>query len=90
MKFEVGQRVIHSDGSIGHVENEYGDNDEFITDVRWVTPNNVESCCVSMCSNEDLTPCLESVVPMQRNKEWWDEAKRFQTAIKLLLLTNKC
>lgn len=82
MRFEVGQRVAHTDGSIGIVENEYKDNDEHSTDVRWLTPNNEPSCCVSLCSNANLTVVPDSVVPMKRNAEWWKEAREFHAMVE--------
>ena len=82
MRFDAGQRVAHTDGSIGIVENEYGDNDEHSTDVRWLTPNNVPSCCVSLCANSSLTAVPDSLVPMQRNVEWREKAREFQAVIK--------
>ena len=85
MRFPVGQRVAHTDGSVGVVENEYGDNDEITTDVRWLTPNNEPSCCVSLCMNENLTRVPDSVVPMQRNAEWWEEAREFHSALEAAL-----
>lgn len=85
MCFSVGDRVAHTDGSIGVVENEYGDNDDITTDVRWLTPNNEPSCCVSLCSNKDLTVVPDSVVPMQRNAEWWKEAREFQEMMEAAL-----
>lgn len=89
MKFEIGQRVVHSDGSVGHVENEYGDNDEITTDVRWLTPNNEPSCCVSLCLNENLKPVSESVVPMPRSEKWWEEARAFHAVLEAALLNNE-
>jgi hypothetical protein len=85
MRFEIGQRVAHTDGGIGIVENEYGDNDEHSTDVRWLTPNNEPSCCVSLCANSCLTVVPNSVVPMQRNAEWWAEAREFQAVMEAVL-----
>lgn len=85
MNFKVGQRVAHTDGSIGIVENKYMDNDDLTTDVRWLTPNNELSCCVSLCWNKNLIPVLDSVIPMPRNKEWWEEAKQFHNAIEAII-----
>jgi hypothetical protein len=85
MRFEEGQRVAHADGCIGIVENEHGDNDEIATDVRWLTPNNEPSCCVSLCLNTNLTAVPDTVVPMQRNAEWWAEAREFYAVLEAAL-----
>lgn len=83
--FSVDQRVAHKDGSIGIVENEYGDNDELTTDVRWLTPNNEPSCCVSLCMTENLIAVPDSVVPMPRNEQWWEKARKFHEALESAL-----
>jgi hypothetical protein len=81
MKFEVGQRVAHIREGVGIVENEFGDNDENTTDVRWLTPHNTPSCVVSMCSTKDLVAVPDLVVPMPRSKEWYAEAKAFYNTV---------
>lgn len=77
MVYEVGQRVYHKEGGVGIVENEFGDNDNLTTDVRWLTPNNEPSVLTSLCLTENLTPVSDSVVPMPRSKQWWKEAQEF-------------
>ncbi|MFB5646023.1 MAG: hypothetical protein ACE5R3_05425 [Nitrosopumilaceae archaeon] len=84
-KFIVGQRVAHKDGNIGIVENEYGDNDEITTDVRWLTPNNEPSVLTSLCLNEDLTLVGNNVVPMKKSREWWRKAREFQKALESII-----
>jgi hypothetical protein len=81
-KMKKGMRVIHKNGSIGYIE-EIDNNPEYpIADVRWLTPNNTPSVCVGMCAQKDLTPVSDNVVPMQRNDEWWAEARAFCSAIE--------
>lgn len=78
---DLGQRVVHVDGSVGHVEAVDG---EFI-DVRWLTPLNVPSCVVSVCRLSDLTPCDDKVLPRPRSAEWWAESEAFCGAIRAAL-----
>ena len=88
--FEPGQRVANQDGEIGHIEaDELTDNDPIFEDmsyVRWLTPNNDPSCCCSSCWTRDLVAVPESVVPMQRNAEWWAESRAFCSAVENVLM----
>lgn len=84
---EIGMRVIHKDGSVGYIEAMDNDPKYPIIDVRWLTPNNEPSACVSMCLPCNLIPVLDSVVPMQRNAEWWKEAREFCSGIENALYT---
>ena len=77
-----GMRVIHKNGSIGYVEEVDNDPEYPIIDVRWLTPNNEPSVCVSMCRPKDLKPVSDNVVPMQRSAEWWKDAREFYTGIE--------
>ena len=77
-----GERV-YKEGRIGIVEeNSYGD----FTDVRWLTPLNVPSCCVGMCYTISLTRVPDYVVPIRKSKSWMDEANAFCTAIQEALM----
>lgn len=78
-------RVIYKDGSLGYVEAVDSNPEYPIIDVRWLTPNNEPSACVSMCRPKDLKPVSDNVVPMQRNDEWWREAREFCSAIENVL-----
>lgn len=86
---KIGMRVIHKDGSVGYIEAVDNDPDYPIVDVRWLTPNNKPSACVSMCQPKDLRPISDNVVPMQRNDAWWKEAKEFCSAIENALYNAK-
>ena len=77
-----GMRVIHKNGSVGHIEVVDNNPDYPIIDVRWLTPNNEPSACVSICRPQDLSPVSDKVVPMQRSDEWWTEARAFCSAIE--------
>ena len=79
---QKGMRVIHKDGSIGYVEAVDNNSGYPIVDVRWLTPNNNPSACVGMCRPQDLKPVPDNVVPMQRNDEWWKEAREFCAGIE--------
>lgn len=78
----IGDRVAHRDGNVGHIE---AMDDEYI-DVRWLTPRNVPSCCVSICSHSDLTVVPKSVVPQPRSDEWWEQSRAFCAAIENVLI----
>ena len=78
-KFVVGDRVITCRGELGHVENII---DDMFADVRYLTPNNKPSCCVGLVWLRELTHIGENVVPIQKNKEWWEEANRFYGIVK--------
>ena len=80
-KFNVGDRVAHDDGSIGIVSNDDGINDNQFTDVRWQTPDNVPSCCTSLCMNKSLVKVGENVVPMKRNAEFKRQSDEFMNVI---------
>lgn len=80
-EFDAGQRVANGGGEVGHIEaDELCDTDPLFRDcsyVRWLTPNNEPSCVCSTCDTKDLMTVPESVVPMQRNAEWWAESRAF-------------
>ncbi len=76
----IGARVALSDGSIGHVESIDADFDN-MCDVRMLTPNNTPSASVGLCIMDNLTLVPDSVVPMQRSKAWWAEAREFHAMI---------
>ena len=78
---KIGQRVIHVDGGVGHIEAIDGD----YIDVRWLTPNNEPSCSISICSRGDLAPCGDNVVPRPRSAEWHAESNAFCEAIRSAL-----
>ena len=83
---DIGDRVVHKNGSVGHVEK-IEDYDGFISvDVRWLTPKNVPSACVGMCCPNDLQIVSESVIPMPRSEEWWQEARDFCSFVESVLL----
>lgn len=88
--FEHGQRVANQHGEVGHIEpDDLCDNDPVFADssyVRWLTPNNEPSCCCSTCRTSDLTAVPDSVVPMQRNADWWAEARAFCSQVEAALL----
>ncbi len=90
--FEIGQRVINSDGEIGHIEeDELCDHDPIFKGcsyVRWLTPKNVPSCLCSTCHTKDLMAVPNSVVPMQRNVEWWIEARAFCAQVEFAILST--
>ena len=81
-EMKIGTRVIHKDGSIGSIEAIDNDPGYPTVDVRLLTPNNEPSACICTSQLKDLTPVSDNVVPMQRNKEWWKEAKAFCSAIE--------
>lgn len=87
--FKPGQRVANKDGEVGHIEpDDLCDNDPIFTDcsyVRWLTPNNGPSCCCSTCATSDLIAVPDSVVPMQRNVEWWAESRAFCAQVEAVL-----
>lgn len=89
IEMKKGTRVIHKDGSVGYIETIDNNLDYPIIDVRWLTPNNELSACVSMCRPKDLRPVLDHVVPMQRNAAWWEEARKFCLAIENALYSAK-
>lgn len=76
--FKIGDRVAFTDGAIGHIE----EVDEFFCDVRWLTPNNVPSCVNSSCRLEHLIKVPDNVVPMQRNKAWWNQSRQFCSVVE--------
>ena len=85
---KIGDRVAHKDGSIGHVESIDNDPPEFMTaDVRWLTPNNEPSCCVSLCKQDHLTVVPNHVVPMKRNAEWWEKSREFCSGINAAIIS---
>lgn len=88
--FEPGQRVANKDGGVGHIESdELCDHDplfEGCSYVRWLTPNNEPSCNCSTCHAKDLVAVPDSVVPMQRNAEWWAEAREFYAQVEAALV----
>lgn len=88
--FENGQRVANEHGEVGHVEpDDLCDNDPLFSDstyVRWLTPNNEPSCCCSTCFMRDLIAVPDSVLPMQRNAEWWAQSREFCAQIEAALL----
>ena len=87
--FKHGQRVVNTYGEVGHIEpDELCDDDPIFADcsyVRWLTPNNEPSCCCSTIRTNDLTAALDSVVPMQRNAEWWAESRAFCAQVEAVL-----
>jgi len=87
--FEHGQRVANKDGEVGYVEaDDLCDNDPLFSDstyVRWLTPNNKPSCCCSTCHTKDLIAVPDTVIPMQRNADWWAEAKALHAQISDVL-----
>ena len=80
-----GMRVVHKNGSIGHVEAVDNNPDYPTIDVRWLTPNNEPSACIGTCRLKDLKLVSDNVVPMQRSDEWWKEARKFCSAIENVL-----
>lgn len=69
-----GDRVCKpDDGLVGHVERISG----HFAEVRWLTPDNEPSCCVSFLSQEYVTKVPKSVLPQPRNKSWKEESRRF-------------
>ena len=84
--FDIGQRVVNEHGEVGHIESDdLCDNDPLFEDcsyVRWLTPNNEPSCVCSTCDTGNLRPVPDSVVPMQRNAEWWEESRAFCSAVE--------
>lgn len=80
-----GDRVLHHpDGGVGYVENIDPAFPEF-ADVRWQTPNNTPSCCISICHIEHLEIVDAGVVPMKKNRTWWKAARAFQRGIERAL-----
>lgn len=90
--FEHGQRVANQRGEVGHIEpDDLCDNDPIFsgsTYVRWLTPNNEPSCVCSTCYTKDLIAVPDSVLPMQRNAEWWAESRAFCSQVNAALLST--
>jgi len=82
---KIGARVVHADGGVGYVEAVDNDNGYATVDVRWLTPNNVPSCVVSTCSPGSIRVVSDSVVPMPRSAEWWEQSRAFCAAIEAAL-----
>ena len=78
----IGNRVVHRDGGVGHIEAIDNDSECPIIDVRWLTPDNKPSVVTGMCRPKDLTCVPDHVLPMPRSDEWWEEARAFQMAIE--------
>ena len=74
---KIGDRVITSEGEIGIVTGIDGD----FTDIRYVTPNNEPSCVTGTVWTCNLRIVGENVLPLKKNKEWWDKANSFHNAI---------
>ncbi len=53
-----------------------------LVDVRWFTPNNTLSACISMCRSRNLKCVSDKVVPMPRSDEWWQESREFCAGIE--------
>ena len=85
---KVGDRVCHADGGVGIVETIDDDPRYPLADVRWQTPDNVPSCCVSMCAQKQLTIVGENVLPQPRSKVWKAESKSFCEFIASVLREN--
>ena len=86
MKFIIGDRVCHKDGSVGYIEDVDDDPEFPCAYVRWLTPNNEPSVCVSLCMQESLIAVGDNVIPQPRNKEWWDRSREFCAMMEYALL----
>jgi hypothetical protein len=78
---KVGNRVCHRRDGVGIVESVDNDPRWPNADVRWLTPKNKPSCCVSLCDQADLVVVGENVLPQPRSKAWHEESKRFYEMI---------
>lgn len=90
VKFPVGTRVFVEGQGVGHIDALEVDRILGpIYDVRWLTPLNKPSCCISMCIPSHLIREVpESVVPQPRSKEWWAESREFCAAVEHMLLED--
>jgi len=78
---KVGDRVCSARG-VGYVEAVDNDPNWPSADVRWLTPRNVPSCCVSLCSQQDLTIVGENLLPQPRSKEWHRKSREFYLYVR--------
>ena len=74
---KIGDRVVHTDGGVGHIEEIDNDSRWPNANVRWLTPDNVPSCCCGTCSLDCLTVVGENVLPQPRSKAWKRKSKEF-------------
>lgn len=82
---KIGDRVITIRGEIGHIEELDLNPDYPIADVRMLTPRNAPSACISICKVSDLRVVPNTVIPMPRSDEWWEEATDFCAGIERAL-----
>ena len=78
---KIGDRVCHTDGGVGVLEAVDDDDQWPNADVRWLTPDNKPSCCVSLCAQKSLILVGENVLPQPRSKAWKAESKEFCDAV---------
>lgn len=87
--FKVGDRVLHTPrGWIGHIESIEEDtapSGHRICDVRWLTPTNKPSACISICWLQDCVPVSSRCVPMPWSAEKHAKAKAFCEFIKSVI-----
>lgn len=82
---QIGDRVITTQGDVGHIEALDLNPEYPIADVRMLTPRNEPSACVSMCPIKYLRVVSDTVVPIPRNAAWWREAVEFCEGIERAL-----
>ena len=81
----VGNRVCHKDGSVGYIEEIDDDPRWPNATVRWQTPDNVPSCCSSLCDQASLTIVGDNVLPQPRSKAWKRKSREFCAFIEAVV-----
>ena len=82
---KVGDRVCHVDGGVGVIEK-IDDNEQWPNaDVRWLTPDNKPSCCLSLCAQKSLIIVEKNVLPQPRSKAWKAKSKEFYDFIAWII-----
>lgn len=77
--------MLHDDGTLGHIIGIVEEDEWLYYDVRWLTPRNEPSCCVSLCLPSSLRRVPDHVIPMPKSEAWYREARAFHEAIAAAL-----